>query len=141
MVTVTRCARSRSSSGSRELALTSNAYGGRAIQITRQSHPWRLDCRDVSTGSAHGPVQAMAAGDGDAGESRHGGEVDLGRLLFFDPRVSTDGAVSCARCHQPALYGTDALPRFTGASGTPDMRKRCSTRGSRCRCAPYMPPR
>ncbi len=41
--------------------------------------------------------------------------VHLGRLLFFDPRISTDGAVSCARCHEPALYGTDALPRSIGA--------------------------
>jgi cytochrome c peroxidase len=41
--------------------------------------------------------------------------VRLGRLLFFDPRISVDGAVSCARCHQPALYGTDALPRSIGA--------------------------
>jgi cytochrome c peroxidase len=29
--------------------------------------------------------------------------VDLGRNLFFDPRISVDGTVSCARCHQPAL--------------------------------------
>lgn len=41
--------------------------------------------------------------------------VRLGRALFFDPRISVDGAVSCARCHQPALYGTDALPRSIGA--------------------------
>ena len=41
--------------------------------------------------------------------------VRLGRLLFFEPRVATDGAVSCARCHQPALYGTDALPKSIGA--------------------------
>ena len=36
--------------------------------------------------------------------------VALGRALFFDPRPSLDGTVSCARCHQPTLYGTDALP-------------------------------
>ena len=41
--------------------------------------------------------------------------VHLGRLLFFDPRISVDGTVSCARCHQPTLYGTDALPRSIGA--------------------------
>jgi cytochrome c peroxidase len=41
--------------------------------------------------------------------------VRLGRLLFFDPRVSVDGTVSCAKCHQAALYGTDALPRSIGA--------------------------
>ncbi|HUK21644.1 MAG TPA: cytochrome c peroxidase [Gemmatimonadales bacterium] len=35
--------------------------------------------------------------------------AQLGRRLFFDPRISLDGTVSCARCHQPALYGTDGL--------------------------------
>ena len=41
--------------------------------------------------------------------------VDLGRKLFFDPRISVDGTVSCARCHQPSLYGTDGLPKARGA--------------------------
>lgn len=40
--------------------------------------------------------------------------VALGRALFFDPRISVDGTVSCARCHQPGLYGTDALPLSIG---------------------------
>ena len=37
--------------------------------------------------------------------------VRLGRMLFFDPRISTDGTGSCVRCHQPALYGADGLPK------------------------------
>jgi cytochrome c peroxidase len=41
--------------------------------------------------------------------------VELGRKLFFDPRISVDGTVSCSRCHQAALYGTDGLPRARGA--------------------------
>jgi cytochrome c peroxidase len=40
--------------------------------------------------------------------------VRLGRALFFDPRIAADGAVSCSRCHLPALYATDALPRSLG---------------------------
>ena len=28
--------------------------------------------------------------------------VELGDDLYWDPRLSADGAVSCARCHQPA---------------------------------------
>jgi len=43
--------------------------------------------------------------------------VALGRALFFEPRVSTDGVISCAKCHLPGLYGTDALPRSVGNSG------------------------
>jgi cytochrome c peroxidase len=42
-------------------------------------------------------------------------KVALGRLLFFEPRVSTDGTVSCSRCHEPSLYATDALPKPIGA--------------------------
>ena len=40
--------------------------------------------------------------------------VALGRTLFFDPRWTLEGNVSCATCHQPALYGTDALARSIG---------------------------
>jgi cytochrome c peroxidase len=40
--------------------------------------------------------------------------VQLGRALFFDPRMSVDGTASCARCHQPALYGADALAKSHG---------------------------
>ena len=42
-------------------------------------------------------------------------KIALGRMLFFEPRVSLDGTVSCSRCHQPGLYSTDALPKPLGA--------------------------
>jgi cytochrome c peroxidase len=45
--------------------------------------------------------------------------VRLGRSLFFDPRISADGSVSCSRCHLPALYGTDGLPRSLGVHDKP----------------------
>jgi cytochrome c peroxidase len=41
--------------------------------------------------------------------------VHLGRMLFFEPRASVDGTVSCSRCHLAALYGTDGLPKARGA--------------------------
>lgn len=40
--------------------------------------------------------------------------VELGRMLFFETRVSIDGTVGCVKCHQPFLYGTDGLPRAIG---------------------------
>ena len=43
----------------------------------------------------------------------------FGHRLFFDARLSANGAVSCATCHQPALRFTDGLPRAVGlAIGT-----------------------
>jgi cytochrome c peroxidase len=41
--------------------------------------------------------------------------VELGRMLFFDSRASADGTASCARCHEPFLYGTDGLNKPHGA--------------------------
>ncbi len=34
---------------------------------------------------------------------------ELGRLLFFDPRLSASGLMSCATCHNPSLHWTDGL--------------------------------
>ena len=45
------------------------------------------------------------------------GRVRLGRALFFDPRISVNGTMSCARCHQAALYATDGLPGSVGVHG------------------------
>src|SRR5258705_2579147 len=36
------------------------------------------------------------------------GKVALGRALYFDKRLSIDGTVSCASCHDPALAFTDS---------------------------------
>ncbi len=46
----------------------------------------------------------------------------LGRMLFFDPRITIDANVACATCHQPALYGTDALPKSIGVQQRPHPR-------------------
>jgi cytochrome c peroxidase len=52
--------------------------------------------------------------------------VELGRNLFFDPRLSSNGKVSCATCHPPehAFAGGDPPPR--GVTGTP-LRRRAPT--------------
>lgn len=38
----------------------------------------------------------------------------LGKALFFDPRLSRAGSVSCATCHNPSLGWSDGLPRAVG---------------------------
>jgi cytochrome c peroxidase len=49
--------------------------------------------------------------------------VDLGRELFFDPRISASGKTACATCHFPELgyVVTDAHPH--NDSGKPTSRK------------------
>ena len=44
-------------------------------------------------------------------------QIDLGRLLFFDPVLSGDGKSSCAHCHHPDLAYADGRKTGMGASG------------------------
>lgn len=44
-------------------------------------------------------------------------KVALGKLLFFDPRLSGSGAISCATCHNPALGWGDGLATGIGHMG------------------------
>src|SRR5882672_8382365 len=48
--------------------------------------------------------------------------VEPGRSLFFDPRLTIDANMSCSSCHQPAFYGTDALPKAIGVKQRPHPR-------------------
>lgn len=45
------------------------------------------------------------------------GKYELGRQLFFDPRVSLDGTVSCATCHNPETGWTATVPTAIGILG------------------------
>lgn len=45
------------------------------------------------------------------------GKYELGRQLYFDPRVSLDGTVSCATCHNPAKGWTDGMAVSIGIAG------------------------
>lgn len=46
-------------------------------------------------------------------------EIDLGRLLFFDPLLSANRDMSCASCHQPDKGFSDGRDRSLGAGGEP----------------------
>ncbi|MGA0556351.1 cytochrome-c peroxidase [Larkinella sp. VNQ87] len=52
--------------------------------------------------------------------------VYLGRLLFYEPRLSKTGTVSCASCHQQARAFTDGLAVSVGVSGNPTRRNSMS---------------
>lgn len=44
-------------------------------------------------------------------------KAELGRLLYFDTRLSADGTISCATCHSPKFAFTDGAPVSTGIKG------------------------
>lgn len=45
-------------------------------------------------------------------------QVELGKLLFFDPRLSGDATISCATCHSPEHGWADGLALSRGYPGT-----------------------
>jgi cytochrome c peroxidase len=44
-------------------------------------------------------------------------KIELGRKLYFDARLSLDGTVSCATCHNPTLGFSDGRARAMGIYG------------------------
>jgi cytochrome c peroxidase len=48
--------------------------------------------------------------------------VALGQKLFFEPRLSGDGTVACATCHDPARAFTDGRPVSIGIHGRVGQR-------------------
>lgn len=45
------------------------------------------------------------------------GKVQLGKLLYFDPRLSKDGSISCASCHNPFHGFADPNRTSSGVRG------------------------
>ncbi len=43
--------------------------------------------------------------------------IDLGRMLYFEPRLSKSQKISCNSCHDLAKYGVDGLPTSEGHRG------------------------
>ena len=49
-------------------------------------------------------------------------EIQLGRSLFFEPRLSSNDKVSCGTCHKPERGFADGLQFSVGVSGRPLRR-------------------
>jgi cytochrome c peroxidase len=49
-------------------------------------------------------------------------EIALGRLLFFDPRLSRNADMSCASCHDPDMGWSDGRVRADTVAGKPNLR-------------------
>lgn len=49
-------------------------------------------------------------------------QVELGRMLFFDEKLSGDNSLACAYCHQPEKGWGDGQPLSEGYPGSPYFR-------------------
>src|SRR3546814_4363778 len=59
------------------------------------------------------PEQAPAPADNPTTAEK----VELGKMLFFDPRISSTGTISCASCHNVMEGGDDHRPTSMGVHG------------------------
>jgi cytochrome c peroxidase len=50
-------------------------------------------------------------------------KVELGKKLFFDPRLSRDNTISCATCHDPKRAFSDSRPTASGIGGRSGKRR------------------
>ena len=79
-----------------------DARRGRCLR--RASRTFGPVCLAFATAmQAAEPIKPIPADDG----AHDAGKVALGRLLFHDARLSKDGSVSCATCHDLASGGDD----------------------------------
>ncbi len=62
----------------------------------------------------HGPWPVAAARDPSNAVSGHPAAIALGHRLFFDPRLSAAGSISCVSCHVPSGGWTDGRARAVG---------------------------
>ena len=78
---------------------------------------WALLCVPVLASSAllwaQMPSQAPVPKDNPQTPAK----VELGKQLYFDPRISITGTVSCNSCHNVMTNGTDNRPVSAGAHG------------------------
>lgn len=47
-------------------------------------------------------------------------QIELGKKLYFDPRISGSNLISCNTCHNLGLGGTDIVPAAIGHKWTPN---------------------
>lgn len=90
-------------------------------------------------GAALEPVDALVPSDYDFGlpgwapkplepaaNRTTAAKVELGRRLFYDKRLSRDGSMACAGCHEQARAFTDGRAVSRGVTGSPTPRNAMS---------------
>jgi len=63
--------------------------------------------------------------------------IELGRMLFYEPRLSINQQMSCNTCHPLDKYGADNLPVSFGHDGTPGERNAQSVYNSALHIAQF----
>src|SRR5665647_785977 len=64
---------------------------------------------NVAWGAMNEPIKPISAA-----KIKNPAQVELGKKLFFDPRLSKSGFISCNSCHNLSMGGTDNIKTSIG---------------------------
>lgn len=96
---------------------------GCAVAVSLLGPSARIARAQPETGSPAPPTQPAPLGPLPAtvpapeGNETTPARVELGRLLFFDKRLSGNNTQSCATCHDPQQGWTESVARTKGSTG------------------------
>lgn len=87
-----------------------------AILFSSMSHAEKSSASEVTYKAGHSTLQEWLMPDVPYPENNKptADRVSLGKKLFFDPRLSADGNMSCATCHSPLFGWSDGLATAKG---------------------------
>lgn len=93
------------------------------VWLASDSGAWSSLCAEEPSGGKEGILAPLPAEVPPTKDNPMTPEkVELGKQLFFDPRLSGDNKRSCASCHIPAKAFTDGLAQAEGLRGKPLAR-------------------
>ena len=90
------------------------AVGTLAVGSAAADDGMQFDANEIARIIALGPWPPAFERDPSNRVSGMPAAIDFGRRLFFEPRFSPNGYISCVACHQPDRSFTDSLPRARG---------------------------
>jgi cytochrome c peroxidase len=93
---------------------TGTARAGGSADPAPAQRPLDWSSVEIARIQRHGPWPQAIPRDPSNRASGDARAVALGQRLFFDARLSANGAVSCGTCHVPAQAWADGMPRGVG---------------------------
>lgn len=93
-----------------------------SLRDTYSRDPSRWPSPNVSQGVQWKELGVLPAGPMDMMNDSLKNIAELGKVLFFDTRLSESGKISCATCHQPELNWTDGKEKSVGHEGASTKR-------------------
>jgi len=102
---------------------SASSFGRAVVLFALILLPLSLCSQDKQSGSADfAPPQGLPPIPWPADNPYSPARAELGKILFFDGRLSANGVVSCAFCHDPDHAFAATTPLSTGVNGKPGTR-------------------